>query len=102
MVTLVVPSVLSVRAASASAALHGKWTSLFWRVRPDHMVSSFFDGPSTRSDSVRPTRAACFAIAWPSTTSVRRRMRSCATSGSTKSSTMSAAGVPGRGENTNV
>ena len=29
-------------------------------------------------------------------------MRSCATSGATKSSVMSAAGVPGRGENTNV
>ena len=29
-------------------------------------------------------------------------MRSCATSAATKSSTMSAAGVPGRGENTNV
>ena len=44
------------RAVVASGA---KCTSLFWRVRPDHTVGSFFDGPSTSTSSVRPTRASC-------------------------------------------
>ena len=42
------------------------------------------------------------ASAVRSTTSVSRSMRSRTTSGATKSSTISAAAVPGRGENTNV
>ena len=42
------------------------------------------------------------ASAEPSTTSVSCSMRSCTTSGGTKSSTKVAASVPGRGEKTNV
>ena len=34
-----------------------KCTSLFWRVRPDHIAGSRFDGPSTSTSSTRPTRA---------------------------------------------
>ena len=48
-----------------------------------------------------PRLRAC-ATREPSTTSTRRCMRSCTTSGATKSSVISAASVPGRGENTNV
>ena len=33
-----------------------KWTSLFWRVRPAQTAGSRFDGPSTKTCSVRPTR----------------------------------------------
>ena len=44
------------RLAGVGAA---KCTSLFWRVRPDQHVGSFFDGPSTSTSSTRPTRASC-------------------------------------------
>ena len=37
-----------------------KCSSLFWRVRPDHIAASVFDGPSTSTSSTRPTRASCF------------------------------------------
>src|SRR5689334_1165767 len=79
-----------------------KCTSLFWPVRPDSNDGSFFDGPSTSTSSTRLTRAWCLASAWCSTTSTRRRIRSAATSGATNWLVISAATVPGRGENTNV
>ena len=90
----------------APAAVVGsgaKCTSLLCRVRPDHIAGSVFDGPSTSTSSTcadprrvllqrrrlrpRPSGAACVP---------------CTTSGSTKSSVIVAASVPGRGENTNV
>ena len=44
---------------------------------PTTSSASFFDGPSTSTSSVRPTRASCLASACRSTTSISRRMRSC-------------------------
>src|SRR5205085_2215987 len=61
----------------------GKWTSLFWRVRPVATAGSRLLGPSTRTSSVRPTRAWCLRRAERSTTTRRRSKRSAATSGAT-------------------
>ena len=88
------------RGVGASGA---KCSSLLWRVRPDHIAGSVFDGPSTSTSSTRPTRAACFAQR-----DCPRPLPSGASSApgrpraSTKSSVIVAASVPGRGENTNV
>ena len=53
------------RAGSGSA---GKWTSLFWRVRPVSTAGSLRDGPSTTTSSMRPTRASWRSRAERSTT----------------------------------
>ena len=62
----------------------------------------FFDGPSTRTSSTRPTRASWRRSAERSVTILRRWKRSPATAGSTNRSVSVAASVPGRGEKMNM
>ena len=64
--------------------------------------ASFFEGPSTTTSSTRPMRARLRCSAERSTTSFRRAKRSAITPGGTKSSIISAARVPDRGEKMKV
>ena len=65
----------------ASASADGKWTSLFWLVRPVRTDRSRLLGPSTTTSSIRPTRARCLASAERSTTTRSRSKRSATTVG---------------------